>query len=144
VREVLERLEKSRQADGPVVSFTARSDALEASVDGQAMKRVLINLVNNAADAAGPGGEIDITLEENDGMSIISVSDSGAGIPPDIRNDLFKPFRTTKPDGTGLGLAISDSIIRAHGGRIEVTDGPKGGALFRLVVPIASAAGEEA
>ena len=86
---------------------------------------------------------MDITLEESDGMSVLSVSDSGAGIPPDIRDDLFKPFRTTKPDGTGLGLAISDALVRAHGGLIEVADGKKGGTIFRVVVPITSRGGAE-
>jgi len=143
VREVLERLAKARAADGPTMSFTPAAPAIEATVDGQAIKRVLMNLINNAGDAAGPDGEVDITLEESEGLSVISVSDSGAGIPPDIRDDLFKPFRTTKPDGTGLGLAISDALVRAHGGRIEVADGAKGGALFRVVVPITSRAGDE-
>jgi len=143
VREVLERLDKARAAEGPTISFTPAAPAIQATVDGQAMKRVLVNLVNNAGDAAGPGGEIDITLEESEGLFVISVSDSGAGIPADIRDDLFKPFKTTKPDGTGLGLAISDALVRAHGGRIEVADGAKGGALFRVIVPITSGAGAE-
>ena len=83
------------------------------------------------------------SLEESGGMSVISVSDSGVGISPEIRDDLFKPFRTTKPDGTGLGLAISDALVRAHGGRIEVAGGAKGGALFRVAVPTTSRAGDE-
>jgi signal transduction histidine kinase len=112
-------------------------------VDGQALKRVLVNLINNAADAAGPDGEVDISLEESEGRLTISVSDSGSGIPPDIRDDLFRPFRTTKPDGTGLGLAISDALVRAHGGSIEVADGAKGGALFRVVIPMISGAGDQ-
>jgi len=143
VREVLERLDKARISGGPTIRFTPAAPATQATVDGQAMRRVLVNLINNAADAAGPEGEVDITIEEVEGMLVISVSDSGAGIPPDIRDDLFKPFRTTKPEGTGLGLAISDALVRAHGGRIEVADGAKGGALFRVIVPIATRSGAE-
>ena len=143
VREVLERLDMARPAQGPRINLVSPASAIEAPVDGQAIKRVLVNLINNASDAAGPDGEVDIAIEESEGQAIISVSDSGAGISPDIRGDLFKPFRTTKPDGTGLGLAISDALVRAHDGRIEVADGAKGGALFRVIVPITSRAGAE-
>jgi signal transduction histidine kinase len=143
LREVLERQDTARGAESPAISFTPAAPSIEAPVDGQALKRVLVNLINNAADAAGPDGEVDISLEESEGRLTISVSDSGSGIPPDIRDDLFRPFRTTKPDGTGLGLAISDALVRAHGGSIEVADGAKGGALFRVVIPMTSSAGDQ-
>jgi signal transduction histidine kinase len=135
VREALERLEKARTTRGPKITISTRPERIEATADSQAVKRILVNLINNATDAAGPGGEVDVTVEEADGSAVISVGDSGKGIPPEIRDNLFKPFQTTKPDGTGLGLAISDALVRAHGGRIEADSGPKGGALFRVIIP---------
>ncbi len=135
VREALERLEKARTTEGPRITLSTGPDRIEATVDSQAIKRILINLINNATDAAGAGGEIDVTVRETDGTAVISVADSGKGIPSEIRDNLFKPFQTTKPNGTGLGLAICDALVRAHGGRIEAGPGSKGGALFRVILP---------
>jgi signal transduction histidine kinase len=135
LREALERLDKARASRNPKITFSSTPVTIQAIVDIQAIRRVLINLVNNATDAAGPDGEVDVKLEEADGSATISVSDSGEGIPPEVRDNLFKPFHTTKRHGTGLGLAICDALVRAHGGHIDVADGPKGGALFRVVIP---------
>jgi two-component system NtrC family sensor kinase len=135
LREALERLDKARGSKSAKMTFSSMPSAIQATVDVQAIKRVLINLVNNAVDAAGPDGEVDVRIEEIDGSTTISVSDTGEGIPPELKDDLFKPFHTTKRHGTGLGLAICDTLVRAHGGHIDVGDGPKGGALFRVVIP---------
>ena len=71
-------------------------------------------------------------------MVEVVVEDSGPGLAPEIRSQLFQPFMTTKATGMGVGLSISRSIIEAHGGRIWVEDNPGGGALFRFTVPTAS------
>ena len=65
-----------------------------------------------------------------------TVADRGAGIAAADRENIFRPFFTTKPDGMGMGLNICRSIIEAHGGRLWVTDGPEGGAVFHFTLPI--------
>ncbi|NOK14637.1 ATP-binding protein, partial [Corallococcus exercitus] len=88
---------------------------------------------------AGEGGRVEVSIAADaDGASRVAVSDSGPGLPPDVRARLFEPFFTTKPSGTGLGLAVSQAIAEAHGGRIDVDAGPLGGARFTLSLPAPS------
>ena len=76
------------------------------------------------------------TGSDTDGNVRITVSDSGAGIPPAMLSRVFDPIFTTKVHGLGFGLSISRSIITAHGGRIEVSNLPEGGASFRITFPM--------
>lgn len=112
--------------------------------DESRIAHAVTNLVLNATQAL-PEGEADhneirlITRSEPPDQVIIEIEDTGAGIPPELRPQLFDPFFTTKPvgRGTGLGLSVSHGIVRALGGRIEVGDGPEGGACFRMILPAA-------
>ena len=72
-------------------------------------------------------------------MVMITVSDNGPGIPPDVFDRIFSPFFTTKPQGSGLGLAIVRKIVDAHDGRIDVSSPPGKGTRFRVTLPVASA-----
>jgi signal transduction histidine kinase len=69
---------------------------------------------------------------------IITVSDNGPGIPPEVTDRIFSPFFTTKPQGSGLGLAIVRKIVDAHDGRIDVGERPGGGTVFRVTLPFRS------
>ncbi|GMU00360.1 hypothetical protein KH5H1_44800 [Corallococcus caeni] len=103
------------------------------------LRQVLLNLVKNAAEAAGEGGRVEVRIAADaDGASRVAVSDSGPGMSSEARARLFEPFFTTKPSGTGLGLAVSQAIAEAHGGRIDVDAGPLGGARFTLSLPAPS------
>jgi signal transduction histidine kinase len=99
--------------------------------------RVLENLLQNALDAAGRGGEILIASEAiSPGEVVIRVADSGPGIPASIRRSLFEPFVTRdKPGGTGLGLAIVRKIVSEHGGRVWENPWELKGACFHRVLP---------
>ncbi|MBE4747319.1 HAMP domain-containing protein [Corallococcus sp. ZKHCc1 1396] len=103
------------------------------------LRQVLLNLVKNAAEAAGEGGRVEVRLDV-DGVrgARVAVSDSGPGMTAEARARLFEPFFTTRPTGTGLGLAVSQAIAEAHGGRIDVDVGPLGGARFTLSLPAPS------
>ncbi|MFY1826197.1 sensor histidine kinase, partial [Myxococcus fulvus] len=104
------------------------------------LRQVLLNLVKNAAEAAGNGGTVEVHIAPSqDGGATVAVSDSGPGVKPEDRRRLFEPFFTTKSTGTGLGLAVSQAIAEAHGGRIEADTGPLGGARFTLRLPPVSA-----
>jgi signal transduction histidine kinase len=99
------------------------------------LRQVVLNLVKNAVEAAGSGGQVGVRVSSSERGVEVAVRDSGPGIPPDHRARLFEPFFTTKPSGTGLGLAVSRGIARAHGGEITIGQAEGGGALFALTVP---------
>jgi C4-dicarboxylate-specific signal transduction histidine kinase len=107
--------------------------------DSIQIQQVLINLLTNALDAMDVQSvkvrTITIsTRPENSNGTIISISDSGGGIPSDKIQTVFAPFHTTKPEGMGIGLTICKSIIEAHGGKIWANNNPEGGAIFSLTL----------
>jgi len=98
--------------------------------------QVLVNLLENAAHASPPGGEITLSTSLENGFVCFDVRDSGPGVPKELRDRIFDPFFTTKAPGhgTGLGLTISKMIAERHGGTLKLLEGEKGGA-FRLELP---------
>jgi two-component system sensor histidine kinase HydH len=110
-------------------------DGLVAQAAQQEVGQVLLNLVLNALDAAGDAGKVDLRGEVSDENVVFQVSDSGPGIPPEVRAKLFTPFFTTKVDGVGLGLSISQKIAREHGGSLTFTTAPGEGTVFTLRLP---------
>lgn len=119
--------------------------------DGALLRRVLENLVTNAVDAMASGGKLTISTQDarlNGREEVhIAVADTGPGIPEAfLRENLFRPFATTKPKGLGLGLYQSRTIVRAHGGDLTVSSRPGQGATFRIALEAVRgrpAAGEE-
>ncbi|RMF89339.1 MAG: PAS domain S-box protein [Nitrospinota bacterium] len=109
--------------------------------DGDQLQQVLFNLVLNAIQAMPHGGTVTVTVRtEQEGKRekvILSVQDTGPGIPPEHLPHIFEPFFTTKPagTGTGLGLAISRQIVQAHGGTLTVTSTVGKGTTFTLTLP---------
>jgi two-component system NtrC family sensor kinase len=101
------------------------------------LHQVLMNLISNAVDAITGEGEIIITTRQTAGVFQISIRDTGAGIPENIRTKIFDPFFTTKPigQGTGLGLAISYGIVQDHGGSIAVQSQEGVGTEFVVSIP---------
>jgi signal transduction histidine kinase len=110
---------------------------------GGQVQQVFMNLLTNAAQAAGPGGEIFIDVRGLADGVCVTVRDTGPGVPADLAGKIFDPFFTTKDvgEGTGLGLAISQRIVRAHGGRIDLapTDPDRPGAEFVVWLPLVAA-----
>jgi len=101
------------------------------------LQQVFMNLLTNAAQAAGPGGTIWIETAAVSGGVTVRVRDDGPGVPAELTGKIFDPFFTTKDvgAGTGLGLAISQRIIKGHGGRIELMPSPRG-ADFVVWLPL--------
>jgi two-component system nitrogen regulation sensor histidine kinase NtrY len=113
-------------------------DALPTvSVDHEQIRRVLINLIDNAIEAMNQQGAIDIETQHhvNEHVVRVVVADDGPGIPPAEREKLFLPYYSTKQRGSGLGLAIVRRIVAEHGGSIEVIDNAPQGTRFVIELP---------
>jgi len=101
--------------------------------------QVLLNLCVNARDAMPGGGRLTLAAKARGGYVVLYVEDTGPGIPPSLIDKIFDPFFTTKEagKGTGLGLSTSQTIVRSHGGKIEVLSEPPHGARFEIHLPVA-------
>ncbi|MFZ5596207.1 MAG: ATP-binding protein [Bacillota bacterium] len=109
---------------------------LEVDIDPVQIRQVLLNLFNNSIQAMGGGGVLRISTESSNGYLVIRVSDNGSGIRPEDLSKLGTPFFTTKAEGTGLGLSLTYSIIREHGGRIDVESEVGKGTVFKIFLPV--------
>jgi len=111
--------------------------------DRHQLKQVLINLVQNAADSIKQSGLITLGLRNGTALlggkhraaAILSVKDTGQGIPAEVQKRLFDPFFTTKEGGTGLGLAIAERIVEKHGGLLRYRTELNRGTTFEIVLP---------
>jgi two-component system, LuxR family, sensor kinase FixL len=101
------------------------------------IQQVLLNLLRNAIEAVAQSTRRELLIGSRlstNGMVEVSVADTGTGISPDVAEQLFQPFVTTKPQGMGVGLSISRTIIEAHGGQIWTEPNPGGGAIFKFTL----------
>ena len=128
-------------ADALGIRYTFQLDpnADRVSVDPVQLQQVLLNLVRNASEALVevpvPQRRLSIaTSRVADDEVAVELIDSGPGIADEVRDRLFEPFVTSKPEGTGIGLSICRSIVEAHGGCIEASNRPEGGACFRFTL----------
>ena len=101
--------------------------------DPEALQEVVVNLVQNALDAMGETGDLTVRTCRDDGHAVVEVSDTGKGIPEDIREKIFDPFYSTRHEGVGLGLSIVHRIVREHGGSIKVESQVGKGTTFKLL-----------
>ena len=108
------------------------------NADEDLVKGVLTNLLENAAEAAGPGGQILAATLAFDSKVAIEIHDSGPGLSEQARRSLFQPTISFKPGGMGLGLSIARRSAVLSGGDIELVNGELGGAGFRVLLPRAS------
>jgi two-component system nitrogen regulation sensor histidine kinase NtrY len=108
------------------------------SFDAKQMKRVLINLLNNAVAATSSGGVIEIILACEEERKVISleVRDNGSGVRDEDKPRLFEPYFSRKKSGTGLGLAIASTVVADHHGYIRVKDNEPKGARFVVELPL--------
>jgi signal transduction histidine kinase len=108
-----------------------------AAADRVQLQQILMNLMSNSIEAMqATGGELSVTSKRTeDGQLLISVSDSGVGLPVDGPDRIFEAFFTTKPQGTGMGLSISRRIITSYGGRLWASPNAGRGATFQFTLP---------
>ncbi len=120
------------------VSVEKNKKSVNVEVDKIHVQQVLVNLINNAAQAMPRGGTVRIRSGIKDSSGYIAIADEGEGIDPEIMDNIFEPFFTTKPkgEGTGLGLSLSKKLVEANSGRIEVSTKKGEGSVFTLSFPL--------
>jgi two-component system, NtrC family, nitrogen regulation sensor histidine kinase NtrY len=115
-------------------------EALVIHADRGQLRQVFVNLLTNAVEASGRKVHVscaaDIIEQGEDRACRIRIEDDGPGIPDDLREQIFQPYVTSKPDGTGLGLAIVERIVYDHDGRIHVESAPGSGTTFVITLPV--------
>lgn len=134
---------ESRKTDDLQVITDLAPNLPPVTADSEQLTQVFRNIIGNAMEAMGGAGTLSVrTALENGGQVRIQFADSGPGIPPEALPHLFDPFFTTKPpgQGTGLGLAIAKGIVKMHRGDITAENGPEGGAVFTIILPLDSSA----
>jgi two-component system sensor kinase FixL len=130
------------QGQGVHVSFRLPGDLPAVMIDKVQVQQVVLNLVRNAIEAMQDSRRRELSIETSsdpvaNGTAVV-VTDTGPGLAPDILGRLFQPFVSTKPTGMGMGLSICREIVESHGGKLEASTGPEGGARFRFTLPAAS------
>jgi PAS domain S-box-containing protein len=113
----------------------------EAGIEPDSLRQVVLALAVNAARAMAGGGTLTLRAAADRQRVRLDVLDTGPGVPPEVRGRIFQPYFTTDPStGTGLGLAIARSLVRARGGDLVYRARPRGGACFRVTLPLAGGA----
>jgi signal transduction histidine kinase len=132
-REVV-ALVRAGARDRPLEIDTDGVEAAPALIPPDALKQVLLNVVQNAREATDDRGRIALNVTRRDGKVLIEIADDGPGIPEGVLPRVFDPFFTTKGSvqGVGLGLFVAEGIARRHGGRMSALNREGGGALFRI------------
>jgi signal transduction histidine kinase len=118
------------------IAFTPSPDMPEVDHDSDQIHQVLLNLLLNSVQAIEGSGVVRVAVFENDSDAVITVSDTGRGIPAEHLPNIFRPFFTTKGNGTGLGLSLARRIIEEHHGRIEVSSSSGKGTTFSVMLPV--------
>ncbi|MBU2548389.1 MAG: GAF domain-containing protein [Proteobacteria bacterium] len=138
--QIMSMLTAQRVFRGIEAAYDLAPDLPPVIMDRDHLAQVIINIALNAAQAMPDGGALRIRAERENDRVLILLSDTGPGIPAELRDRVFDPFFTTKPvgRGTGLGLAICHRIVESYGGSIELAAGPGPGATFVVGLPAAS------
>ncbi len=137
VRELTDFFMPQAEAAGVVLRTTVPEAPVSARVDVKLLKQAVLNLMLNAVQAMGRGGELLIRLSSARSQALIEVTDTGPGIPPEDLPKVFVVYFSTKPGGSGLGLPTTRRIVREHGGDIRVESALGKGTRFVISLPLA-------
>ena len=138
VEEICELAMLGTATDGIDLELNLAADLPPVLIDHIQIQQVVLNLVRNSIDALSDCETRTITVatEPKGDMIEVVVSDNGPGLPAEVRERVFEPFVSTKPEGIGIGLSICRTIVEAHGGKIALDTGTKRGTGFRFSVPV--------
>jgi PAS domain S-box-containing protein len=138
IQEMFALLHREAHRHSISIRTELAEDLPKVMADRVQLQQVFMNLMLNGIDAmkgTPGGGKLTITSEAADAQLLISIRDTGVGLPPQQADQIFKAFFTTKDNGTGMGLPISRSIIESHGGRLWAADSSERGATFQFTLP---------
>lgn len=135
--EIVELARPQADASKIRVNVNSEADGVEIRVDRDLLKQAVLNVVVNAMQAMPEGGELRFDCTASEDSAEIRISDTGAGIPPELREKIFRLYFTTKKEGSGIGLAMTFRIVQLHDGTIDFTSEPGKGTTFSIRLPIA-------
>lgn len=138
VESFLEFIESEARERRVQVDADLGRDSSRARLDADLFRQAFLNLVRNSFEAMPDGGRLQVRLGREGEEWVLSISDTGRGVPPDVLPRVFDPFFTTKKEGTGLGLAHVRRVVEEHGGRIECRSQVGEGTTFRIHLPVVS------
>ena len=140
IREMISLMRNEAARRAVFINTQLAAELPKVRADRVQLQQVFLNLMLNGIEAIGAGnvaGDLTIKSQPNpDGKVLISVSDTGIGLPSERADKVFDAFFTTKPQGTGMGLSISRSIVESHGGRLWATGNSDRGATFQFTLPV--------
>jgi len=142
VRSSVEFMRPEVEGHGLELGLSVEPDLPWTMVDEGQIRQVVFNLVRNAREAMPDGGSIDVKVHGQDESLVISVADTGPGVPQEEIEQLFDPFFTTKSHGTGLGLAVTRQILTAHGGQLSYKCREPHGSIFTMKIPMKKSGAE--
>ena len=135
---ILEQVAAGRRATGSLVSVVAQPN-LRVRMPGPALEAAVTHLLDNALAAAGPAGQVRLVLRTQDANAVIDVEDDGPGMAAEfVRDRLFRPFDTSKPDGSGIGAFQARELTRGAGGELVALSTPGQGTVMRITLPLAA------
>jgi signal transduction histidine kinase len=136
VQEIVDLASPQAAAAGIRVAVKEDIEGTSIRMDVDLMKQAILNVVVNAIEAMPEGGELRIECSVHGEEAEIRISDTGTGIPPELREKIFRLYYTTKPEGSGIGLAMTFRIVQLHDGAIDFASEPGSGTTFVLRLPI--------
>lgn len=134
VRETLDFARRTSAAGDVEVVESLPGEPVTVVGSRPRLQQALLHLLANARDSVGADGTISVTVGAGGGAVAVTVADSGAGVPPELRDRVFEPFFTTRADRSGLGLSAARAVAELHGGTLELLDG----TTFVLTLPVAA------
>jgi signal transduction histidine kinase len=138
VGEIVELARPQAEAGRILVRVEQQAEGAEVRVDRDLFKQAVLNVVVNAMQAMPEGGELCFESFANEDTAGIRISDTGAGIPEELREKIFRLYFTTRQEGSGIGLAMTFRIVQLHDGTIDFTSEPGKGTTFFIRLPIAA------
>src|ERR1022692_1704970 len=137
VREIVELAQPQTAAANIQVSVRQEAEGVEVRVDRDLLKQAMLNIVVNAMQAMPEGGELSFEASATKDTAELRISDTGTGIPAELRDKIFRLYFSTKTEGSGIGLAMTFRIVQIHDGTIDFTSEPGKGTTFVIRLPIA-------
>jgi signal transduction histidine kinase len=118
------------------VTWRLSPSPVECPLDENEARRAVANVAQNALEALGPAGSVEIATEARGGAAVVRVTDDGCGIPRERLDKVFEEFYTTKPQGTGLGMGIVRKVMERHRGTVTISGREGGGTIVELTFPL--------